>query len=209
MTTGSPTHGPWCGANTTPPFPCKFCGTQIFFFSCVEHRSRVLFEQLGHPWPVHDCEQRRAAAPRRSGRWMLAGTIDNGYAESIRRNLANSRGTIRVEPTAGESVTLEGVVDHVENISALDRLRWAPGTFGANQIVNRFGTEFVTQITLRIDDSGRDPSAHDFLSYTFWASTSDAHEAERGDVLSVTLAADMFLSAAGVPWLAQRLEFVL
>lgn len=47
-------HGYWCNSRT---YPCKCpgCGDSVFFFHC-DCGSRVFFDELGQPWPIHDCE---------------------------------------------------------------------------------------------------------------------------------------------------------
>lgn len=47
-------HGEWCGTRTWPTH-CSSCGGEVFFFNC-EHGSKVFFDELGPPWPIHDCE---------------------------------------------------------------------------------------------------------------------------------------------------------
>ncbi len=49
-----PTHGYWCGAVTWPT-KCPGCAEPVFFFKC-NCGSKVFFDQLGDPWPIHDCE---------------------------------------------------------------------------------------------------------------------------------------------------------
>jgi len=51
---GEATHGWWCGARTRP-IRCPSCRAEVFWFSC-DCRSSVLFDDLGSPWPVHDCD---------------------------------------------------------------------------------------------------------------------------------------------------------
>ena len=48
-------HGEWCGAKTYPT-SCPTCTASVFYFSCG-HGSRVFFDELGSPWPIHDCEE--------------------------------------------------------------------------------------------------------------------------------------------------------
>ena len=67
------THGHWCNTRTYPT-QCKRCKSRVFFFQC-DHESRVFFDQLGHPWPIHECFLRRmrrrdgaAGPPRPSGK---------------------------------------------------------------------------------------------------------------------------------------------
>lgn len=49
-----PTHGAWCQTITFPT-QCRECQAAIFLFRC-NCGSLVLFDELGPPWPVHDCD---------------------------------------------------------------------------------------------------------------------------------------------------------
>ena len=49
------THGERCNAKTYPT-RCKYCKKDVFYFSC-DHGSKVFFDQLGDPWPVHSCPE--------------------------------------------------------------------------------------------------------------------------------------------------------
>ena len=46
-------HGPSCNTITFPT-RCRLCSTRVFYFSC-DCGSKVFFEELGYPWPIHDC----------------------------------------------------------------------------------------------------------------------------------------------------------
>lgn len=48
-------HGAWCNTRTFP-INCNYCGDSVFYFSC-DCGSRVLFDHLGKPWPVHRCAE--------------------------------------------------------------------------------------------------------------------------------------------------------
>lgn len=48
-----PRHGLDCRTLTFPT-KCSNCGDEVFFFSCT-CGSRVFFDELGWPWPEHDC----------------------------------------------------------------------------------------------------------------------------------------------------------
>ena len=47
-------HGPWCNTRVWPT-KCYTCREQVFFFTC-NHGSEVFFDELGPPWPIHDCD---------------------------------------------------------------------------------------------------------------------------------------------------------
>lgn len=50
----SATHGWWCNSVTWPT-RCPRCGGSVFFFQC-DCESKVFFDELGPPWPIHDCD---------------------------------------------------------------------------------------------------------------------------------------------------------
>ena len=47
-------HGRWCNAITWRT-TCPRCRESVFFFRC-DCGSGVFFDDLGHPWPIHDCD---------------------------------------------------------------------------------------------------------------------------------------------------------
>ncbi len=53
-----PQHGDFCTTRTFPA-KCRFCGDEVFFFSC-SCGSRVFFDELGPPWPEHRCDFSRS-----------------------------------------------------------------------------------------------------------------------------------------------------
>ena len=73
-------HGHWCNTRTYPT-QCQSCKSQVFFFQC-DHESRVFFDYLGHPWPIHECFLRRmrrrgaGGPPRRSGKQAWSTLVD-------------------------------------------------------------------------------------------------------------------------------------
>jgi len=81
-------HGWWCNSKTIP-MTCKYCGDQIFWLSC-DCGSSVLFDELGWPWPQHQCA---GLAPKptlsRLGPDDLSGSIlsrlDGDKADAIAR----------------------------------------------------------------------------------------------------------------------------
>ena len=60
-----PTHGVDCQTRTFPT-KCSNCGDRVFYFSC-SCGSQVFFDELGFPWPEHDC-----AFSRSDQRWARA-----------------------------------------------------------------------------------------------------------------------------------------
>lgn len=48
-----PTHGSWCNAVTWRT-KCPSCREPVFFFQC-DCGSKIFFDELGIPWPIHNC----------------------------------------------------------------------------------------------------------------------------------------------------------
>ena len=50
-----PTHGYDCRSETYPTV-CNYCGQDVFYMEC-NHGSKVFFDELGDPWPIHFCAE--------------------------------------------------------------------------------------------------------------------------------------------------------
>ena len=128
---------------------------------------------------------------------------------SIRRHRASSRATQRIEPEAGEVITILGIVDQVSHVSAFQKLGVSPGTLGAEQIVKKFSGENVTQITVRVDDLDKDAEALEYKSYTLWISGDFPEVPQRGEVIIVSIYTDPLLRANGIGWIADEFDFLM
>lgn len=49
-----PTHGEYCQKRRCYPTRCKICDEEIFYWECT-CGSKVFFDELGEPWPIHKC----------------------------------------------------------------------------------------------------------------------------------------------------------
>ena len=85
-----PRHGLGCRTHTFPT-KCRNCGDEVFFFSCT-CGSRVFFDELGWPWPEHDC--------------AFSGSDRRWAHERPRTKLAG--GGVRVEISDGVTATRRG-----------------------------------------------------------------------------------------------------
>ena len=131
-------HRFWCHTKTFP-LQCRFCGEQIYYFSCV-HQSRVFFDELGWPWPIHRCGPAAPAADPGGGAsyagpsgWgavigvnifvdkpgsidLLPGlrrgtdSVDPALLKRVRGNGNPNREIMRLAPRGAQSVTAVGVV---------------------------------------------------------------------------------------------------
>ncbi len=53
-----PTHGPHCRTIFCYPRACPDCRQEVYYWSCT-CGSHVLFDELGEPWPKHECARRK------------------------------------------------------------------------------------------------------------------------------------------------------
>lgn len=51
------THGAWCNTKTRR-LHCKYCGSRVYYFT-YDCGCKVFFEDLGHPWNEHQCQERQ------------------------------------------------------------------------------------------------------------------------------------------------------
>ena len=111
------------------------------------------------------------------------------------------RSAVRMDPQEGKSATILGQIDNITPFSAIDRYNLRPGSMGADQFVSKFGSEFITQITIRVDDRDWDPTANDFRSYTVWAPTNVIEQAEVNDIVEAEIVGEETW-VDGVRWIA-------
>lgn len=131
---GGPVHGPDICNSETRRTSCPSCKQSVFFFFC-DHGSRVYFDRLGHPWPLHTCGRSRHRPPRpktvdpRVGRRKTV----FGYVAEVRR----PRGAALSEGRGPGAVTLsEGQLARLGSLAAEPH--------GQITMVSDDGTEKVT-----------------------------------------------------------------
>ena len=59
-----PTHSPHCRTVCCYPRACPDCRQEVYYWSCT-CGSYVLFDQLGEPWPKHECATNKRLLPLR------------------------------------------------------------------------------------------------------------------------------------------------
>lgn len=77
------THGRWCNS-VTRPTRCPSCGDSVFFFQC-DCESKVFFDELGPPWPIHDCDSSWARSRPRTRDSSGAITVEISPGITVRR----------------------------------------------------------------------------------------------------------------------------
>lgn len=203
-----PRHGVHCRTYTFLT-KCSRCGDQVFFFSCT-CGSRVFFDQLGSPWPEHDCgfsrsDQRWAqerpkrklndggicveisegvTAIRRGESGGRSWDIDPEVAE-IARQEAKSRESDPIQsvpPGENWEVDIIGVVRELDRrVDAYQRLK-LPQTALSKSFLGDLGSGLWGRVTIHVLDSV-------IYSYSAWipASLLSADGLKLGVTVSVTL----------------------
>ncbi len=117
-------HGSWCNSVTWPT-KCSQCDQRVFFFRC-DCGSRVFFDKLGAPWPIHDCETSWARDLRRwqddfgwinveisSGitvRRAPEGSIDHTIVPRAKRRESRPDPIVAIKPEGSEKITIVGIL---------------------------------------------------------------------------------------------------
>lgn len=220
-------HGYRCGANTFP-LQCRYCGERIFFFSC-DCGSRVLFDELGPPWPEHNCLQPRpnsdaspSTIPSISGiAWHRGAPANSRLLPGFRRSSdsidpvllrrrqevsSQTRDTVRMDPLGSEPAVVVGVIREISYPDLSQRYKLSRSSIGFIELTKQLRHNAPAQITIWVDDLCNDPSAIDYLSYTFLCDpASITRKYVQRALVQVNL---VQVSAIGVQpfWLAKSIE---
>ncbi len=223
-------HGSHCGAKTIPNYQCRYCGQETFFFFC-DCGSGVLFDELGTPWPEHDCRKQPVSGasydgpsswgstiginvlPGSQGSYDLLSGLRRG-SDSISpvvyrraresRNIA--RETMRIEPFGSIPVEIVGVVRERSQPDLTQRHGLERGSIGFGLLADTIGDADPVQLTVQVDEFPEDEAAIDYLSYTF---LSPRKQAERDIGKDAVIRARLFpVEALGIGrwWLAKEIE---
>lgn len=171
------THGSWCNSFAYPTH-CWYCGRGIYFFGC-NCGSRVLFDDLGIPWPKHLCvqglikrfgfsQQQVDEMVRRRARELEvdAPRVDHLFQESVAKARSIPPAILKVDP-AGNVHVIGIIREVVPTVDPRKKLRVEPNTVGDQQL-SRYLPKTVIQITILVGGSGTTQMS----SYTGWVSPS-------------------------------------
>ena len=221
-----PRHGLDCRTRTFPT-KCSNCGDDVFFFSCT-CGSRVFFDELGWPWPEHDCrfsrsDQRWAKGrPRtRFGDGGVRVEISEGVTATrpaearprrwnidpavavVARQHAQSRKSHPIEsvpPGADWTVEITGVVREIDPLVDVYRKLGLPRTAVSAGFLGVLGVGRWGRLTVHVLDSRT-------FSYSVWLPVSliPTGGLARGVTVSVVLRR---LDVQGVAreWVCRRFQ---
>lgn len=223
-------HGYWCNTKTFP-LTCRDCGDGIFFFQC-DCGCRILFDDLGPPWPQHRCgddlpdpsynpsdadiyrAMQGVTESVRSkdydllpGMKRFSGSIDASIVDRVGRSESKTRDIMRIEPM-GRPEKHIGVVAQVGAVSLTDRHGVAPDSPGARQAAKIVGGLTVAQMTIHVDEIAIDPDAEDILSYTIWVNSQGLPKSlAEGAIVSVAIR-PIDILGVGMKWVADKLDVI-
>ena len=175
---------------------CRLCGTTIFYFSC-DCGCKVLFDQLGPPWPEHNCQTKSGSSSTRKmpmdntpsslvsipGISIYRGgqgsgnllpefrsgrqSIDSNIIHRVNHSRNQNRETMRIEPLGSKSVEVTGVVQDRLQPDLSKRHNLSRNSIGYTLLTRQIGDTDPVQITVLVDELASDPAAIDYSSYTF------------------------------------------
>lgn len=177
-------HGPWCGAKTWPT-KCPSCSERVFFFQC-DCGSRVFFDKLGEPWPLHDCfTSWTRGLKRRRGRSGSVtvelsrnitvyrppdGSISAEVVSTARRRQEHPDPIVSVSPSAsGKAIAVIGFVREIyKQVDVITSLNLQDSSMTA-AFLGPLGQGRWGKVTIHAPSRERDV----LHSYTAWVKSDD------------------------------------
>lgn len=213
-------HGAWCGSHTWPT-RCHRCSASIFYFGC-ECGSRVLFDELGPPWPRHDCDRSWSGGLTRtvtdSGEVRVALASDvtavrpgpsfDVEEDALRRVVSRKASPdpiIAMDPPPGAREEVLGVLREVTvEVDPHTKLGVARSTMGAAAL-GPMGHGPMGRITVHTSS----PEEDDLIeSFTSWVPTQAIEDLKRDVTVSVVLESVSVLGVRSPVWFCSALTVV-
>ena len=178
-------HGIQCEAKTFPA-RCRGCDTSVVFFAC-NCGSRVSFDELGPPWPVHDCgaswtrglvrtshQDGSVSVQTRQGISIIRPARDFGvepaFLSRARRRLNRDAFApiVRIDPSPSGSKRVIGVLRGIARSADPFKAFNLPETDIALAMLGDRWRRPVGKITVHLDDGTSDQME----SYNAWIPSS-------------------------------------
>ena len=214
-------HGEWCGAKTWPT-RCPTCSENVFFFSC-NCGSKVFFDELGDPWPIHDCdtswtrglkrttdETGRITVELREGITVTSAPLDieEGFREQVVESPNNQapEPIVALKPDNGSSSkSVVGVLRAINRrVSPLEFYE-RDNTAMAIAMLGPIGSQEMGRITVHVPSANR----KQLESFTLWIPSDLLSEPRivRGITVSLVIESVEILGQ-GFAWFSDEFEVV-
>ncbi len=218
-------HGEWCGARTWST-SCLSCSERVFYFSC-DHGSKVFFDELGPPWPIHDCEKSWARGLRRftddNGDTVVelkpGITVTRSFAKpasfkvdrSVISKAQRAKGKkaqdpiVAVEPERELRESPIGILREIKPWADPIKAYRLPDTAPGRASLGSIGKQKVGKITMHVPY----PTEDYIESFTFWipAKLLRDRRLERGVTVAVDLKRIQIIGC-GYAWFCDSFEVV-
>ena len=208
-------HGAHCNSRTFP-MRCKYCGEQVFFFTC-DHGSKVFFDSLGAPWHVHQCAQYIIAKygkevfERGMAQMMMLPGIDRPYRERVeqadvkRKKEPTPIPFLKMEPARGMKTEEYGLISEiVKEVDLFKKLKLG-ATAMAHGALGVFRDKDYVQITIHTAALGEDENP----TFTFLLAKRLLKRADliKSDFVRCQLVGVQILDRAPL-WLCEQIDKV-
>lgn len=217
-----PAHGPWCNTRTWPT-KCPGCSGPVFFFSC-NCGSRVFFDELGPPWPIHDCDtswtRKLKRTTDKSGRITVA--LGKGITvirnpdsfeiekPTINRALQAKKAQkpdilVPVEPESKSVRSIVGVLREITHVVCPFKKYRLEDTKMGRAMLGSLGKQKVGRITVHVPLVTKTQSE----SFTLWIPSALIADSRITRGLTVSLALEgIAVHESGYVWFSDEFEVV-
>ena len=219
---GTAVHGEWCEARTWPT-RCPTCSEDVFFFMC-NCRSKVFFDELGPPWPIHDCDTSWTRRLRRTTdetgritvelsegitviRSPVSFEIEEDVISSARKCHSNqaSDPIVRIEPAKGSHKSFVGVLREINRQVRPLEFYELDNTAMAIAMLGPIGAQEMGRITVHAPSLIGDQTE----SFTLWIPSDLLRDPRivRGITVSLVLESVEILGQ-GFAWFSDEFEIM-
>ena len=221
-------HGIYCNTKTFP-LNCYNCDERVFFFSC-DHESRVFFDELGPPWPLHNCFNEVASqvddSPSvqpslldinhyrgsRQHTGLLPGlrsgadSIDAMVVRRVSQSRTLTREIMKIDPMGEHPINIVGVVQQRSQPDLARRYHLDRNSIGFGELTKVIGEADPAQLTVFVDELSDDPAAIDYFSYTFLLPKCQAGKSISKNTVIKARLVPVYILGIGKVWLAKDIE---
>ncbi len=219
---GTAVHGVWCGTRTWPT-RCPSCSAHVFFFMC-NCGSKVFFDELDPPWPLHDCDTSWTRKLKRTtdktgkitvelrpgitvSRLSASFGIDESIISRARKAQKNQAPDpiVAIEPKRASSKSIVGVLREITRSASPIKFYKLDETVIVNAMLDPIGAQAMGRITVHVPSL---PGGQ-LESFSLWIPSALLKESRiaRGITVSLTLEGIQILGR-GYAWFSDDFEVV-
>ena len=216
---GTAVHGAWCGARTWPT-RCPECSEDVFFFMC-NCGCKVFFDDLGPPWPDHDCDtswtRRLKRTTDETGRITVELSegitvirtpesfgIEEGVISGARISHKNQapEPIVKIEPKKGTRKSYVGILREISRQVRPLEFYELDDTTMAIAMLGPIGAQDMGRITVHVP-----APTGEFESFTLWIPSDLLRDPRIVRGITVSLALESVeIPGEGLAWFSNEFE---